>query len=77
MKYEKPFRLGRKQKRAILDANGIEVCVFPVGNEREAEITCGLYNGHYVLYEHIIDLFDYDKTYSKADIINKIKQLSA
>lgn len=42
--YTFPLRLGRKQKRAILDANGLEVVVFPIGNEDIAALTCKLLN---------------------------------
>lgn len=39
-----PLRLGRKQKRAILDAEGIEVVVFPIGREDLAKETVNLLN---------------------------------
>jgi len=42
--YTFPFRVGRKTKRAILDANGIEVIVFPNGHEHMADLTMKLYN---------------------------------
>lgn len=32
-----PYRLGKKQKRAVIDANGKEVVVFPKGKEKDAE----------------------------------------
>jgi hypothetical protein len=32
------YRLGKKQKRAILDSKGIEVVIFPKGKELYAEL---------------------------------------
>lgn len=32
-----PFRVGRKQKRAVLDAQGREVVIFPFGLEEYAK----------------------------------------
>lgn len=43
-KYNKPFRVGKKQKRAVLDANGLEVVIFPKGNEFYAEYFCECLN---------------------------------
>lgn len=31
-KYTSPFRVGVKQNRAVFDANGLELVVFPKGN---------------------------------------------
>ena len=42
--YRFPFRIGRKQKRAMLDANGLEIVIFPEGNEEIARITCLMWN---------------------------------
>lgn len=42
MKY--PLRLGRKQQRAVLDADGIEVVVFPKGKEELALKMVELFN---------------------------------
>lgn len=46
--YEKspqyPLRVGRKQKRAVLDANGIEIVIFQRGHEEMAQLTCDLLN---------------------------------
>lgn len=47
-KYTFPFRLGKKTKRAILDANGIEVIVFPIGHEEMADFTLTLYNNWHI-----------------------------
>lgn len=33
----KPYRLGKKQNRAVLDADGREVVVFPYGREEMAK----------------------------------------
>lgn len=38
------YRIGKKQKRAILTANGNEVVVFPKGKEALAEKVCNLLN---------------------------------
>ena len=43
--YKKPFRIGRKQKRAILDAEGQFVGVFSPGNENTAKLFCDWANG--------------------------------
>ena len=40
-----PFRLGKKQKRAILDANGIEVIIMPHNSESQAQMYCDYLNG--------------------------------
>ena len=32
------YRLGKKQKRAVLDSNGIEIVVFPKGKELYASL---------------------------------------
>jgi len=42
--YKYPLRLGRKQRRAILDADGIEVAIFSVGSEDLAGYACDLLN---------------------------------
>ena len=36
-KFKIPFRLGKKQNRSVLDADGHEVVVFPKGREELAE----------------------------------------
>jgi len=36
--------VGKKQNRAVLDANGLEVVVFPVGNEKFAISLCKYLN---------------------------------
>jgi hypothetical protein len=40
-----PFRLGRKQKRAILDAKGREVIIMPHNSEKQAQMYCDYLNG--------------------------------
>ena len=40
-----PFRIGKKQKRAILDANGIEVIIMPHNSELQAKLYCDYLNG--------------------------------
>lgn len=42
--FQYPFRVGRKQKRALLDADGIEVTIFPIGAEDLAQLVCDLLN---------------------------------
>lgn len=76
MNFTKPFRLGRKQKRAILDVSGLEVALFPVGHEAAAKIVCDLYNEDIGHYEHIVDMFDYGRTYTKYDIIQALKTIA-
>jgi len=43
-KFKAPFRVGRKQKRAIINSQGVEVVIFPAGSEDLAELTCKLLN---------------------------------
>lgn len=43
-KYTPPFRVGRKQGKAVLDANGIEV-VFFKNSEEQAREYCDYLNG--------------------------------
>jgi len=42
--WKPPFRVGRKQNRAVLDSNGVELVVFPFGAEKLAEQYCKLIN---------------------------------
>lgn len=42
--YKFPFRVGRKKGIAILDAEGKEIVIFPIGSEEMASFTCDLYN---------------------------------
>lgn len=44
--YKFPFRVGRKQSRAVLDADGIQIVVFNQGYEELAQLTCDLLNAH-------------------------------
>jgi hypothetical protein len=41
-----PFRLARKQKRAILDAKGREVIIMPHNSEKQAQMYCDYLNGY-------------------------------
>jgi hypothetical protein len=43
--FVQPFRLGRKQKRAILDARGREVIIMPHNSEKQAQMYCDYLNG--------------------------------
>ena len=40
-----PFRLGKKQKRAILDAKGREVIIMPHNDEKQTQMYCDYLNG--------------------------------
>jgi len=42
--FKPPFRLGRNQDRAILDSDGIQVIVFPKGQEKMAADYCSFLN---------------------------------
>lgn len=42
--FEKPFRIGIKQRRTILDAKGREVVIFPKGFEGMAKEYCVFLN---------------------------------
>lgn len=46
--FEPPFRVGRKQRRAILDANGIEVGLFSTGHEQTAQEYCDYLNKKWI-----------------------------
>jgi len=41
------YRLGKKQKRAVLDEDGIEVVIFPKGKEKYAEDFVNFLNQKY------------------------------
>lgn len=43
-KYKPPFRVGRKQGKAVLDANGREVIFFK-DSEEQARLYCNYLNG--------------------------------
>lgn len=43
-KFTPPYRVGRKQKRAILDSKSDQVLVFPKGSEAEAQAFCVFLN---------------------------------
>lgn len=43
-KFKPPFRVGKKQGRAVLDAEGKEVVVFPKGCEGMATEYASMYN---------------------------------
>jgi len=42
-----PFRIGKKQKRAILDSKGHEVGIFVAGEEKIAQVFCDFLNANY------------------------------
>lgn len=44
MKYQAPFRVGKKQSRAVLDSLGHTVVVFQKGDEYLAQEYCDFYN---------------------------------
>lgn len=46
-RFTPPFRVGRKQKRAVLDSNGLEVIIFPKGQEEMAKGYCEALNNSY------------------------------
>ena len=52
------YRVGRKQNRAILDENGVEVALFKKSQERLAKETCRLLNidTKEVMREHFLQL---------------------
>jgi hypothetical protein len=43
--FQPPYRVGKKRKIAVLDTNGLEVVIFPVGMEKAAEDYCKFLNG--------------------------------
>jgi hypothetical protein len=45
--FKMPFRLGKKQKRAVLDADGHEVVTFPKGREVLAKEYVDIMNKKY------------------------------
>lgn len=42
-----PFRIGEKQRRAVLDSNGHEIVTFPIGLEDYAIEYCKFLNEKY------------------------------
>ena len=46
-KFKTPFRLGKKQNRAVLDADGHQVVVFNKGHEYLSEEYVNLINNKY------------------------------
>lgn len=73
------YRIGKKQKRAILTADGNEVVVFPKGKEALAEKVCNLLNAELkvnkisssaVLTDSLP--LDNDKTWNTHDVIAKL-----
>lgn len=46
-KWKPPFRVGRKQSRAVLDSNGLELVIFPEGAEQYAKRFCEILNEDY------------------------------
>lgn len=42
--FKYPLRVGKKQKRTILDANGVEVGIFQTGSEEIAQEFCDFLN---------------------------------
>ena len=62
--FKPPFRIGEKQSRAVLDANGKEVVVFPKGCEYMANDYVKLINE---------DLHGYDGDSTAGDIAKKYK----
>lgn len=46
-KFKTPFRLGKKQNRAVLDADGHQVVIFNKGHEYLAEEYVNLMNNKY------------------------------
>ena len=51
-KFKLPFRLGKKQNRAVLDADGHQVVVFNKGHEYLAEEYVNLINNKYETTEN-------------------------
>jgi len=43
-KFTPPFRVGRKQNRAVLDSNAKELVIFPKGQEQMANNYCDFLN---------------------------------
>lgn len=43
-KFTPPFRIGRKQKRAILDSKGLLVILMPNNSQLQAELYCDYLN---------------------------------
>ena len=60
------YRLGKKQKRAVLDSNGIEVVVFPKGKELYAEL--------FVEFLNNLDSNDFTQISKKIKIFKLLKQ---
>lgn len=61
--YKFPFRVGRKQSRAVLDADGIQIVVFNQGYEDLAQLTCDLLNAHGRRKEALATAYDKIQAY--------------
>ena len=57
------YRVGRKQKRVILDKNGHEVAICHKGNEELAQQICDLLNKH-----GLVSIHNVSNRYSIEDI---------
>ena len=44
--FKPPFRLGKKQKRAVLDSRGREVIIMPHDSKKQAQMYCDYLNGY-------------------------------
>jgi hypothetical protein len=49
------YRVGKKQKRAVLDEKGHEVVIFPVGREKEAQEYCDFLNSKEIVVEDDVE----------------------
>jgi hypothetical protein len=69
------YRVGRKQKRAVLDEQGHEVVIFPAGKEKETQEYCDFLNSKEIVVEDDVEklaekyanlknsIHDYDEQY--------------
>jgi hypothetical protein len=62
-----PFRLGRKQKRAVLDSEGNEIVIFPKGREEYAELYVEFLNQKFKV--------EADEDFYLAYVVNENKEL--
>lgn len=44
IEFKPPFRVGKRQKRVVLDSNGVEVVLFSKGHEAAAQEYCDFLN---------------------------------
>jgi hypothetical protein len=76
-KFNLPYRVGKKQKRAVLDCEGKEVVVFSGGREKEAQEYCDFLNSkeqsNKDIWKEIKEFIDTNYSFFTEDTRSKMK----